>query len=1016
MTPVTSLPFGVALKRARRGARLTQAQLAERAGFSVVYISMLERGTRQPQRTTVDLLADALALTADERAALEVAAQLPTPSGEPAPSERDATPLAVPLGGFLGATPTGPLVGRAVELRHLHTALDAVASGQGRLLLLAGEAGVGKTRLAQEIMLRARAQGFAVLTGRCYEPQQAVAYYPFLQALAMAEAGADPTVLARLPEQWPEVNHLLPDHMASTPTPLPLDDRNAQQRLFWQVGGFLQALAERAPLALLLDDLHWADTASLDLLAHLARQARERRLLLVGTYREAEVGRQHPLEGMLRDLTRDELVERLVVHPLAADETTALIGATLGADGGVEVSAITVPEEVAQRIYARSEGNAFFTRQLVRALQEQGDLEFAEGQWRLSANLTPALEAPESIRSVIIQRLGRLTPLTQEVLREASVLGQVFHFEDLRGLAGRGEQEVEEALEEAVVARIVREGQQESYHFNHALTRDTLSADLAARRRRRLHRAAADALERLPDHERWAAELAYHLLAAEERARALPYALLAGDQAEAVYAHAEAEGHYRLALRVTEELGEQGSAAQVLEKLGLAVRAQGRLQDALERLDQSAALYQANGDQEGEYRTVAALAHTYANLGMYDEGLARLRPLVAVADALDVHQASSGVAALYLAVAYLTWRSRDATEAQQFLAAATRTELLARAADDERILASAQLWRVNWKAVNTSNDVTHELLDLISLAERIGDPRLLTEVLVNLESRLLYQGNPGAGRVHLARVLEIAEQTQDPTMLAGALLEEAEFAYYAGEWPHMLEVVTRAGVIMHELNLHNGGIDVARMQGILALAQGDETQGRAWLALAGSPTEHPLSGTMVAHYLAEADLLSGQADVAATRLAPALPLISVQQQGMLTHWALSMEAWAELERGHVDQALATSRECVAQTRADSYQLFLVDDLRIQALVAMRLGMWDVAQESLDEALTLSQEIPHPYAEAKALWAYGRLEAARGDAAGARDRFAQALLICDRLGEGLYRARIERDLWSLTQTT
>jgi tetratricopeptide (TPR) repeat protein len=265
----------------------------------------------------------------------------------------------------------------------------------------------------------------------------------------------------------------------------------------------------------------------------------------------------------------------------------------------------------------------------------------------------------------------------------------------------------------------------------------------------------------------------------------------------------------------------------------------------------------------------------------------------------------------------------------------------------------------------------------------------------------------------LARVLEQAERTQDPTMLAGALLEEAEFAYYAGEWPHMRELVSRAGVIMDELNLLDGSIDVARLQGILALAQGDETQGRALLALAGSPTEHPLDGTMVAHYLAEADLLSGQADVAATRLAPALALISVQGRGLLTHWALSMKAWADLERGHVEQALATSRECVAQTRADSYQLFLVDDLRIQALVAMRQGVWDVAQESLDEALMLSQEIPHPYAEAKALWAYGRLEAARGDAVEARERFAQALLICDRLGEGLYRTVIERDLRDLT---
>jgi transcriptional regulator with XRE-family HTH domain len=276
--------FGTALKRARRAARLTQAELAERAGFSVVYISMLERGARQPQRTTLTLLADALALSSDERAAFAATAQAP----DTARRQRSADPVGAappPVGAYLGALPAGQLVGRERELALVEDALAAVAGGQGRLLLVVGEPRVGKTRLAQEITIRARARGFRVFTGRCYEPQQHVAYFPFIEALAQAASLAALNAGAPVAERWPEVARLLPDDLASASAPPQRSDATAQQRLFWHVSSFVGTLAEQAPLALLLDDLQWADTASLDLMQHLARQAHERRVLLVATAR-----------------------------------------------------------------------------------------------------------------------------------------------------------------------------------------------------------------------------------------------------------------------------------------------------------------------------------------------------------------------------------------------------------------------------------------------------------------------------------------------------------------------------------------------------------------------------------------------------------------------------------------------------------------------------------------------------------------------------------------------------------
>ena len=464
-------------------------------------------------------------------------------------------------------------MGRARELAVVDEALAAVATGQGRLLILVGEPGVGKTRLAQEITRKAHAQGFRVITGRCYEPQQTIAYYPFLEALTMAMAGASPLLQTQLPERWPEVARLLPDHLASAQMSLQLDDRSAQQRLFWQVTGFLGTLAEQAPIALLLDDLQWADSASLDLLQHLARRTRERPILLVGTAREVEARRRHPLASALSDLSRDEIVLRIALQRLAVEETSALIGATLSADEGAEMKAPSVSPQLSRLIYQRTEGNAFFTRQLTRALQERDELQFAKGQWMLTAGAAGALEAPESIRAVIGQRLGRLTSLTQDVLREASVLGQVVAFDELRQLGERGEQEVEEALEEAVGAGIVREGEHDCYHFNHVLTRDTLYSELTARRKRRLHRAAAETIEAAPDHKRRVAELAYHYARAHDHEKALLYLLKAAEDARSAASYHEEASLLGQAIEAAEQLGRSQLVNELHALRGRALRA-----------------------------------------------------------------------------------------------------------------------------------------------------------------------------------------------------------------------------------------------------------------------------------------------------------------------------------------------------------------------------------------------------------------------------------------------------------
>ena len=263
-----------------------------------------------------------------------------------------ATPERPPIGGFLGALPTGPIVAREEELERLAVAAEAVEAGSGRLLILGGETGVGKTRLAQEAMVRLRDMEFLVLTGRCYERERRVDFYPFIEPLAQACASPG-TQRNEVKQRWPLLERLL----SESPSDLVEEDRLQLHR---EASDLLASLSDERPLALLLDDLHWADDASLALLQHLARQMRGRPVLLLATYRDAEVDREHPLWQTLRDLDREGLLERAAVRRLTEDGTAALAATTIGDIAGAE--------DFVEFVHRRTKGNPFFIQKMLRAL------------------------------------------------------------------------------------------------------------------------------------------------------------------------------------------------------------------------------------------------------------------------------------------------------------------------------------------------------------------------------------------------------------------------------------------------------------------------------------------------------------------------------------------------------------------------------------------------------------------------------------------------------------------------
>lgn len=432
----------------------------------------------------------------------------------------------------------GVLVGRERELEQLLAGLDDAFAGRGGLFLLVGEPGIGKSRLAEELIGEARSRGARVVVGRCWEAGGAPAFWPWLQSLRAclpefepatlrAELGARASDLAQL---LPEVRELFPD----LPEPPELEPESARFRLFEAVSRFLRGGAASRPLVLFVDDLHAADEPSLLLLRFLARELGESRLMLIGAYRDVDPTVREPLAETLAEVVREATTRRIVLSGMDAAAVGRFIELTSG----------QVPSEALVASVRRdTEGNPLFVGEIVRLLAAEGLLD--------GTDMTP-IAVPEGVRDVIARRLRHLSEPCQRLLVLASALGREFQPDALAFAAGISEDELLDMLDEAVAARVLSDvpGSPGRLRFAHVLIRDTLYDGLTTVRRIRLHRLAVEALETLYGENSGAhlAELAHHAVEGGELAKGLLYARRAGDRALALLAYEEAVRLYTMAL------------------------------------------------------------------------------------------------------------------------------------------------------------------------------------------------------------------------------------------------------------------------------------------------------------------------------------------------------------------------------------------------------------------------------------------------------------------------------------
>ncbi len=436
----------------------------------------------------------------------------------------------------IGLLARGRLIGRRNELARLRRLWSEALAGECVLALISGEPGVGKTRLARELIATARLAGATVLSGGCYEYEATTPFLPFVEALREWVREESPERLrAVVDTSAPEIVRMAPEAEAilgAPPPRPPLTPGEERLRLFDSLARAFQRMAAPNGLLIFLDDLHWADSGTLQLLHYLLRRLRHDRVLILVAYREVELDRSHPLAEAIVEWNRERRPVRLSLGRLSQDETAAMLASLF--------QAATVSPEFAEAIQRETEGNPFFIEEVVKALIESGVVYREDGRWERKAIYELAI--PQSVKEAIGRRLNRLDAATSDMLHSAAVIGKTFSFDLLAASLGADEGDLLPALEQATAAQLVMPVEGEAFVFTHDKIRETLYDELNPIRRRRLHQHVGEALERRPGggSRARAQDLAYHFTAAGDSRRGLEYSLQAADQARKLYAWDEA--------------------------------------------------------------------------------------------------------------------------------------------------------------------------------------------------------------------------------------------------------------------------------------------------------------------------------------------------------------------------------------------------------------------------------------------------------------------------------------------
>jgi predicted ATPase len=644
-----------------------------------------------------------------------------------------------------------PLAGRQKELHRLWDLFEATSTGGTHIVLVSGEPGIGKTRLLREVAVRAEQSGALVLRGDASEAEGMPPYLPFLEALGSyirtaphehlrAQAGPMAPILATI---LPELTVIL----GELPNSYPLPAEQARLRLYEAVGMFLASIATMAPLVVLLDDLQWADPASLGLLLYMVRQRSSTRLFLLGTYRTSELAGNPALERALVELTRLRLLTPLSLGPLSEAEIALLASGVLGA---------LVDPQAARLLYIHSEGNPFFAEELLRAWVETGTLSARAGLFTLVRKLPNVL--PSSIVGIVRERLSRLPATTVESLRIAALIGRTFDVTFLAEVLGQEAEAVEESLLAAVRAGLIQADPQDTFTFSHDKVRECLTAEVTSLRRRRLHGFIGRVLEAQADQgsAQHLADLAFHFARSGDRTRGAYYARRAAEQAFQASASEDAMKHYRVALDLLpSEDSERGS---LLLGLGEAVILAGAEREAIVAFEEAQNWFlHHHQDRKAAARAAHGLGRAWSRLEVHFSAQAALETALTL---LEDHPGPEQVQVL---VDLATLLAVSLARQREGIAYGERALSLARLLQDKHLEAMASRTVGNLLMRGYQLAAAFPLLEhALILAKEVDDPAEASECCACLTLAYAWSGRFQQAQTITRERLSFALRSHEP--------------------------------------------------------------------------------------------------------------------------------------------------------------------------------------------------------------------------------------------------------------
>jgi adenylate cyclase len=897
-----------------------------------------------------------------------------------------------------------PLVDRVEEMNALKEAVYRAVHGEGGLVFIHGEAGIGKTRLVRELGAYARSRGVQVLYGRCpalFRMDGVPPYILWKEVIKDYLETCTPEQLYRVIGFYPaEVAKLVPEisqKLRTIPQSFPISPDQEQNRLFEAVSQFITNISQETPLLVVLDDLQWTDPSSLLLLHYLARGVQKRPLLLLGAYRSTDIDTKHPLTPVLMELNRERLPQSVSLKRMSLEDISEMIKQMLEQDD--------VPAEFCKMIYEKTRGNPFFAEEVIKSLKEEEVIYREENRWKLKE--VTKIEFPETVKSLIKARIDRLDDEHQNVLTMASLVGNDFTFEALKGVIGLEEDKlrkiVDELLKTGLLKHRVVHGE-DVCSFADIIVRDVVYEEVGTFERKKLHRVVGTALEKAyaQKADEHIGELALHFLEGGDKDKALDYFLKAGEKAQKVYAHNEAFSYLEHALKLLEEKEASiEKKAGVIEKLGDFKAWIGETDACLEYWNKSLALW----NQLGNKRKIAELHIKMANIlwdAVGDKEKASEHHSAAL-QILEKEPESVELARLYENISHMLWRTGEIAKASHFahkaLELAKRfgdAEILAECYNDlagvtESMEESAEHLEEGLKIAVENNcmETALRLYNNISiyyetigktqkavetrqkgfeLGKKVGETASTSWIGRTLAYSYLNMGDVQKALVLLEELLARGKRTKNTVGIAQATNYIGRIYQYLGEWGQSLQYLREGYRIAIDTDDYQTIAEAAAMLGELFMETEDYSEAEKYLN-EGNSIYEKAGNTMYQVY-----------------------------------FTLPPLARLYLKRGEIEKAKELIERMYEYASKERFRAVILIAEMLKGMLFKEQRNWEQSiqhfEKSLAECKSLNAEKWYVYLYAGLLYEYGSmyLEKNKGDdKEKARNLFNQALEIFQKMG-------------------